>query len=109
MLATIEVTNKITFDFDGDIAKLKASEVSMAMSKNMDIEQYFDENQNPNKAGCKAITQALVIGLGGNIHLAHAWGYLDSAKHLRSTISQLEDIFVINPDLGLVKKEVDNG
>lgn len=40
------------------------------------------------------VSEVLVQGLIGNIHLAHEKGFRDSAEHLRWIISELERGFI---------------
>lgn len=42
----------------------------------------------------KTLSNVLVQGLIGNIHLAHEKGFRDSAEHLRWIISELERGFI---------------
>lgn len=104
MEAYIEVISQIIVEVIDGTVILKGTDVTMGMSPNMDIKRYFDKDEYPNKDGCEAITRTLVAALSGNIHMAHRCGYRDSAEHLRSIISQLEDMFVLNPDLEFVGK-----
>lgn len=60
----------------------------------LDRTKYLDEEDLPNKEGSKVLTNVLVQGLIGNIHMAHENGYRDSAEHLRWIISELESGFV---------------
>ncbi len=71
-----------------------ATKVQLKLSDNLDEEQYFDEKELPNVNGSKALTNAFVQGLIGNIHYAHQKGQIDSAEHLRHIISELERGFI---------------
>ena len=110
MIAAIEVVSKIEVEIiDGDFM-INGTDVAMGMSPNMDIRSFFDENDFPNEQGCEVITRTLVSAISGNIHMAHQCGYIDSAKHLRMVIEQLQEMFVLNPRLEYVdEKEVKNG
>lgn len=110
MTGIIEVKTQITVDVIGDTFLLNGTDLSLGMSPNMGLSQYFGEDDFPNKEGCEAISKTLVAGLSGNIHMAHRCGYIDSAAHLRSIIVQLEEMFILNPTLEFVgEKEVKNG
>ncbi len=109
MQAIIEVVSQITVDIVDDEFMLQGTDVSLGMSPNMDIKQYFDEKDYPNKDGCEVISRTLIAGLSGNIFMAHECGYRDSAEHLRFVISQLEEMFVLNPTIFYAEKEVSNG
>jgi hypothetical protein len=56
--------------------------------------QYLDAEDLPTEAGSKVLSNVLVQGLVGNIHMAHEKGFRDSAEHLRWIISELERGFV---------------
>jgi len=68
-------------------------------SKNLDKKQYINLAGLPTKSGSLVITNVLVQGLIGNIHLAHESGFRDSAEHLRYIISELERGFVVVADV----------
>lgn len=109
MIAAIEVISQITVEVIEDVVLLKGTDVSMGVSPNIDIKKYFGEEEYPNQHGCAVITKTLVSALSGNIKMAHEKGYIDSAKHLRMIISQLEEMFVMNPTLEFVnEKEVND-
>jgi len=63
-------------------------------SSNLDKKMYINSENLPTKEGSKVLTTTLVQGLIGNIHMAHASGFKDSAQHLREIITQLEAGFV---------------
>lgn len=54
------------------------------------LSSFYLEDGLPNAAGSKILTNVLVQGLIGNIHMAHGEGFMDSAEHLRFIISELE-------------------
>jgi hypothetical protein len=55
---------------------------------------YLDKDDLPNQEGSKVLSNVLIQGLVGNIHLAHNNEWRDSAEHLRWIISELEKGFV---------------
>jgi hypothetical protein len=63
------------------------------ISNNLDAGRYLKKGQ-PTKDGSHVITNCLVQGLVGNIHMAHQMGFKDSAEHLRYIISELERGFI---------------
>lgn len=75
---------------DGKSTKLVQTDLFLECSDALDKTVYLDENQLPTKHGIKPMTQALVQGLIGNIHMAHQKGWWDSAEHLRYVIAELE-------------------
>ncbi len=69
--------------------------VGLELDYNLRREAYFEENSNRlAKDGCIAVTQCFVQGLIANIHMAHEFGYIDSAAHLRQIIADLEKGFI---------------
>lgn len=109
MTGFIEVISQIEVEVDNGDFMLTGTDVTLGMSPNMNINSFFDENDFPNKEGCEVITRTLVSAISGNIFMAHQQGYIDSAKHLRMIISQLEEMFVMNPTLEFVdEKEVND-
>lgn len=62
-------------------------------SSNLDKKMYVNSEELPTKEGSKVLTTTLCQGLIGNIHMAHASGFKDSAQHLREIIAQLEEGF----------------
>lgn len=63
-------------------------------SDGLDEKAYINEDGLPNEEGCRVLTNVLVHGLLGNIHLCHDRKYRDSAEHLRAIITELEKGFV---------------
>lgn len=109
MQAIIEVTAQITVDFNQGKMMLQETDLQLGVSDNINSNDLFDENDFPNKKGCELLTTALIAGLNGNIHMAHHCGYRDSAEHLRFVITQLEEMFVLNPVIEYAEKEVNHG
>lgn len=70
------------------------TELTLAMSDNLDRDQYIDKNGYPNVNGGNVMTNVLVQGLLLNIHKLHNDGMRDSAEHLRWIISELERGFI---------------
>jgi len=71
-----------------------ATDFNLRVSKELDPKQYLDSEDLPTQAGSKVLSNVLIQGLVGNIHLAHEKGFRDSAEHLRWIISELERGFV---------------
>lgn len=71
-----------------------STDFNLSISKELDEKQYLDPEGLPTEAGSKVLSNVLVQGLVGNIHLAHEKGFRDSAEHLRWIISELERGFV---------------
>ncbi|MER0442675.1 hypothetical protein [Emticicia sp. W12TSBA100-4] len=111
MIAAIEVVSQITIEVIEDSVLLKGTDVAMGVSPNIDIKQYFDQDEYPNSNGCDMITKVLVSALSGNIKMAHEKGYKNDVVHLRQIIAQLEEMFVIAHTQLIYadEKEVKNG
>lgn len=71
-----------------------ATDFNLEVSDNLVRNQYLDKEDLPTEAGSKVLSNVLVQGLVGNIHLAHERGFRDSAEHLRWIISELERGFI---------------
>jgi hypothetical protein len=75
-------------------SKHVATDFNLGVSDNLVRHQYLDKEDLPTEAGSKVLSNVLVQGLVGNIHLAHEKGFRDSAEHLRWIISELERGFI---------------
>ena len=75
-------------------SKHVATDFNLDVSDNLVRSQYLDKEDLPTEAGSKVLSNVLVQGLVGNIHLAHEKGFRDSAEHLRWIISELERGFI---------------
>lgn len=71
-----------------------ATEFLLDPLKPINRDSYLDEDDLPNKDGSRVLSNVLVQGLIGNIHMAHDNGFRDSAEHLRWIIAELEKGFV---------------
>ena len=78
---------------------LKSTDFNLTCSSNIDKSTYLDSGGLPNKDGSVVLSNTLIQGLVGNIHMAHEQGFRDSAEHLRWIISELERGFVAVPTL----------
>lgn len=74
-------------------SKHVATDFNIDVSDNLDRSMYLDEKKLPTEAGSRTLSNILIQGLVGNIHLAHEKGFMDSAEHLRWIISELEKGF----------------
>ena len=75
-------------------SKHVATTFNLDVLGHLDKSHYLDSEGLPTKEGSKILSNVLVQGLIGNIHLAHDEGFRDSAEHLRWIISELERGFV---------------
>lgn len=75
-------------------SKHVATDFNLDVSKELNREMYLDKEDLPTESGSKTLSNVLVQGLIGNIHLAHERGFRDSAEHLRWIISELERGFI---------------
>jgi hypothetical protein len=71
-----------------------ATDFNLYVTGQLDKKEYLDAEGLPTKSGAKALSNVLVQGLIGNIHMAHEKGFQDSAEHLRWIISELEKGFI---------------
>lgn len=70
------------------------TDFNLEVSKELDRNQYLDKEDFPTAVGSKALTQAFVQGLVGNIHHAHQKGHWNDAEHIRYIIAELKRGFV---------------
>jgi hypothetical protein len=75
-------------------SKHVATDFNLDVIGELDKKQYLDKEDLPTEAGSKVLSNVLVQGLIGNIHLAHEKEFRDSAEHLRWIISELERGFI---------------
>jgi hypothetical protein len=75
-------------------SKHVATDFNLEVVGELDRKQYLDKEDLPTEAGSKVLSNVLVQGLVGNIHMAHEKGFRDSAEHLRWVISELERGFI---------------
>jgi hypothetical protein len=71
-----------------------ATEFLLEPQSPLDRSVYLDEDELPNQEGSRVLSNVLIQGLVGNIHLAHDNGWRDSAEHLRWIIGELEKGFI---------------
>ncbi len=92
---SITGVSRITMEYQPTISsksKHVATDFFLEVSDNLDSSQYNNDGL-PTKVGTKALSQAFIQGLVGNIHNAHQKGFWDSAEHLRYIIAELEKGF----------------
>lgn len=87
---------RLNLDFNEKSGKClhDTTELSLSFSKNIDVDNYVDENGYPNKNGGEVLSNVLVQGLLLNVHKLHNDGIRDSAEHLRWIIDELERGFI---------------
>lgn len=66
------------------------TDFNLNVSKELNRSKYLDKQDMPTAVGTKALTQALVHGLIGNIHYGHEKEFWDDADHLRFIIEELK-------------------
>jgi len=74
---------------------------NLRTSSDLDKKMYMDNNGILNKTGSETLTNVLVQGLIGNIHMANQQGFRNDAEHLRYIISELERGFVAIVEVGI--------
>jgi hypothetical protein len=77
----------------------RRTEFNLVIDDDLNKEGYFTEEGLANESGSEVLSNILVQGLIGNIHLAHQQGFRDSAAHLRWIIAELEQGFITNYDI----------
>lgn len=80
-------------------SKHVSTDFNLDVPREFDRSQYLDKEDLPTANGSNVLSNVLIQGLVGNIHLAHEKGYRDSAEHLRWIISELERGFVTVADV----------
>ena len=75
-------------------SKHVATDFNLEVNGILDKRHYLDKEDMPTEAGSKVLSNVLVQGLIGNIHMAHEKDFRDSAEHLRWIISELERGFI---------------
>jgi hypothetical protein len=71
-----------------------STDFNLDVSQNLNKKEYLNEKDLPTSKGSQVLTNVLIQGLIGNIHMAHQKGYRDSAEHLRFIIAELERGFI---------------
>jgi hypothetical protein len=112
MELTFEARVALNLDHNKNSQSTKHSSIqfNLGIDKKLERSKYIDENNLPNKDGSFVLSNILVHGLIGNIHMAHDKGYRDSAEHLRWIIGELEKgvATVAEVKVGTFKKGVIN-
>ena len=84
-----------------DKAKHVGTKFNLKTSSELDKRMYMDRNDILNKQGSETLTNVLIQGLVGNIHMAQQQGFRNDAEHLRYIISELERGFVAIVEVGI--------
>ena len=82
-------------------SKLLTTKFNLECSDNLDISNYVDKEGFVTADGSKVLSNVLIQGLIGNIHMSHQKGVRNDAEHLRWIISELERGFIENMEVGL--------
>ena len=75
-------------------SKHVATDFNLEVIGPLDRSAYINNRGLPTRDGSQVLSNVLIQGLVGNIHMAHEKGFRDSAEHLRWIISELELGFV---------------
>lgn len=59
------------------------TQYNLDVSKNVDRKNFFDDDNVPNQAGSKALSQCFLQGLIANIHYANSKGYRNIQDHIK--------------------------
>lgn len=87
---------KITLEHEkgSPTSVLKASDLRLEISGNLDRSMYIDGKGLPRKEALKPITNALVMGLITNMRMGAHKGWWKEGEHMRYVIDQLQRAFV---------------
>jgi hypothetical protein len=87
---------KITLEHEtgAPTSVLKASDLRLEVSGNLDRSVYIDGKGLPRKEALKPISNALVMGLITNMRMGAAKGWWKEGEHMRYVIDQLQRAFV---------------
>jgi len=75
-------------------------------SPGLDKSKYISDETVFTAEGSKVATTAFCQALIGNIHIAHQYGFRDSAEHLRYIIDTITKGFAAVPDIAITEKEI---
>ena len=75
-------------------SKHVATDFNLFVNKVLNKTIYLDKDDCPTKVGAEMLSNVLIQGLIGNIHMSHEKHFRYSAEHLRWIISELERGFV---------------
>lgn len=87
---------KITLEHErgAPTSVLKASDLRLEVSGNLDRSVYIDGKGLPRKEALKPISNALVMGLITNIRNGAAKGWWKEGEHMQYVIDQLQRAFI---------------
>ena len=87
---------KITLEHEkgASTSVLKASDLRLEVSGNLDKSVYIDGKGLPRKEALKPISNALLHGLIVNIRMGAAKGWMKEGEHMQYVIDQLQRAFV---------------
>lgn len=88
--------SKITLEHEqgAPLSTLKASDLRLEVSGNLDRSVYLDGKSLPRKEALKPISNALVMGIITNIKMGAQKGWWKDHEHMQYVIDQLQRGFV---------------
>jgi len=88
--------SKITLEHEqgAPVSTLKASDLRLEVSGNLDRSVYVDDMGLPRKDALKPISNALVMGIITNIKMGAQKGWWKDYEHMQYVIDQLQKSFV---------------
>jgi hypothetical protein len=88
--------SKITLEHEkgAPTSVLKANDLRLEVSGNLDRSVYIDGKGLPRKEAMKPISNALVMGLITNIRVGAAKGWWKEHEHMQYVVDQLQRAFV---------------
>jgi hypothetical protein len=84
----------LTHEQGAPTSVLKASDLRLEVSGNLDKSVYIDGRCLPRKEAMKPLTNALVMGIITNIRMSAAKGWWKEGEHMQYAIDQLHRAFV---------------
>lgn len=94
--------SKITLEHESGspTSLLKAADLRLEVSGNLDRMQYVDGRGLPRKDALKPISNTLLHGLMANIRYGHEKGWWKDHEHMQYVINELQRIFVAHSKVG---------
>lgn len=96
MIFSFEARVVLTLDYIKEIDKSEhvSTDFNLDIGNNLDKSSYLDSEGLLTKDGSNVLSNVLIQGLIGNIHLAHQKEFRDSAEHLKWIVAELERGFI---------------
>src|SRR5438270_783231 len=96
-MSTISITgiSKVIMEYEqGKRPHLKETNIALELSPNLEKSEYLNPDGTHHKGGMKAVTQAFIQGLIGNVKIADQRGWWKEGAHMQYIIDELQRAFV---------------